>query len=46
MGVLIQFTPGLVAMGVLILDSAFFSSSEAAFFYLTPNDRRRLMYLI
>lgn len=43
MGVLIQYTPGLVAMGVLILGSAFFSSSEAAFFYLTPSDRRRLV---
>ena len=42
MEVLIQNTPGLVAMGVLILGSAFFSSSEAAFFYLTPSDRRRL----
>jgi CBS domain containing-hemolysin-like protein len=39
---MIPYTPGLAAMGVLILGSAFFSSSEAAFFYLTPGDRRRL----
>ncbi len=34
--------PWLLAMGVLVLASAFFSSSEAAFFYLGRADRRRL----
>ncbi|MHC4399942.1 MAG: CNNM domain-containing protein [Planctomycetota bacterium] len=32
----------LVAMGVLVLGSAFFSSSEAALFYLNRQERRRL----
>ncbi len=39
---LIQYAPWLAAMGVLILCSAFFSSSEAAFFYLGRPQRRRL----
>ena len=34
--------PWLVAMGVLVLLSAFFSGSEAALFSLTPRTRRRL----
>ncbi len=42
MQVLDQFAAGLVAMGVLILCSAFFSSSEAALFYLNRRQRRRL----
>ena len=42
MDVLIRYAPWLVAMGVLMLCSAFFSSSEAALFYLSPHDRRRL----
>ena len=32
----------LIAMAVLVLGSAFFSSSEAAYFYLRSSDRRRL----
>ena len=39
---LIELVPWLVAMGVLLLCSAFFSSSEAALFYLNRHDRRRL----
>jgi len=39
---LIQYAPWFAAMGVLILCSAFFSSSEAALFYLSRRDRRRL----
>ncbi len=42
MGNLTPYAPGLVAMGVLLFGSAFFSSSEAAFFYLKRSDRRRL----
>ena len=42
MQLLIQYVPWLLAMGVLILCSAFFSSSEAAFFYLGRGQRRRL----
>ncbi len=42
MHLFMQYTPWLVAMGVLILCSAFFSSSEAALFYLRRPDRRRL----
>lgn len=34
--------PWLLAMGTLILASAFFSCSEAALFYLSRGDRRRL----
>jgi len=39
---MIRYSPWLVAMLVLILGSAFFSLSEAAFFYLQRSDRRRL----
>ena len=39
---LLPYLPWLVAMGMLILCSAFFSSSEAAWFYLSRRDRRRL----
>jgi len=39
---LIELLPWLVAMGILIFCSAFFSSSEAALFYLDRQDRRRL----
>ena len=39
---LMQYAPWLIAMGVLMLCSAFFSASEAAFFYLSRSDRRRL----
>ena len=42
MQVLSEYTPWLVSMGVLILCSAFFSSSEAALFYLNERERRRL----
>jgi len=38
----VPYTPGLIAMGVLILCSAFFSSSEAALFTLRRAQRRRL----
>lgn len=38
----IENAPWLIAMAALLLASAFFSSSEAALFYLTPQDRRRL----
>ena len=34
--------PWLVAMGTLILGSAFFSASEAAWFYLREPDRRKM----
>ena len=34
--------PWLVAMGALLLASAFFSASEAALFFLSPSDLRRL----
>jgi len=37
---MIHYLPWLVAMGVLILGSAFFSSSEAAWFYLRHHERR------
>lgn len=37
-----MFAPGLIAMGVLILASGFFSCSEAAMFSLDRADRRRL----
>ena len=39
---LLTYLPWLVAMGVLILCSAFFSLSETAWFYLSPKDRRYL----
>jgi len=39
---LIQYSPWLGAMLVLIFCSAFFSSSEAAFFYLHRADHRRM----
>ena len=42
MSLLFQYGPWLIAMGVLVLCSAFFSSSEAALFYLRRSDRRRL----
>ena len=42
MQVLGPYVAWLVAMGVLILCSAFFSSSEAALFYLNRHQRRRL----
>jgi len=40
--VLIEYAAWLVAMGLLVLCSAFFSASEAALFYLNRYDRRRL----
>lgn len=39
---MIEHLPWLVAMGVLILGSAFFSASEAAWFYLRHEDRRAM----
>ena len=39
---MLQHTPWLIAMLVLVFCSAFFSSSEAAFFYLRRADRRRM----
>ncbi len=39
---LVEQTPGLIAMGILMLASAYFSSSEAALFSLSRNDRRKL----
>ncbi|HID77831.1 MAG TPA: HlyC/CorC family transporter [Planctomycetaceae bacterium] len=39
---LILWLPWLIPMGVLILASAFFSSSEAALFYLNREERSRL----
>lgn len=42
MELLIDYAPWLTAMGVLILGSAFFSSSEAALFCLRRPDRHRL----
>lgn len=42
MSLLIRYSPWLSAMLVLIFCSAFFSSSEAAFFYLHRADRRRM----
>ncbi len=38
----IEYLPWLIAMGVLIGCSAFFSASEAALFFLSPADRLRL----
>ncbi|MGI9456891.1 MAG: CNNM domain-containing protein, partial [Aeoliella sp.] len=38
----LQFVPHLAAMLVLMACSAFFSSSEAAMFYLTRDDRERI----
>jgi putative hemolysin len=40
--VLLAWTPWLLAMGVLVLLSGFFSASEAALFYLNLKDRRAL----
>ncbi len=42
MHVLIEMSPWLLAMAVLVACSAFFSGSEAAFFYLRWEDRRAL----
>ncbi len=42
MQLLVEYAPWFVSMGVLILCSAFFSSSEAAFFYLSRAQRRLL----
>ena len=42
MDLLLDYAGWLVAMGVLILCSAFFSSSEAALFYLSRPERRKL----
>ena len=42
MHVLIEMSPWLIALVVLIACSAFFSGSEAALFYLRWEDRRRL----
>jgi CBS domain containing-hemolysin-like protein len=42
MDLLIDYAGWLVAMGVLIVCSAFFSSSEAALFYLSRPERRKL----
>lgn len=42
MEVLLDYPHWLVAMGALILCSAFFSSSEAALFYLSRPERRKL----
>ena len=42
MHVLIDMSPWLIAMAVLIACSAFFSGSEAALFYLRWEDRRTL----
>jgi putative hemolysin len=39
---LIESAPWLLAMGLLLFCSAFFSSSEAALFYLNRQERRRL----
>ena len=39
---LTQVAPWLVAMGILLIVSAFFSASEAALFSLRPTDRRLL----
>jgi putative hemolysin len=38
--VLLEYVPWLLAMGVLLFWSAFFSASEAALFYLPRRDRR------
>jgi CBS domain containing-hemolysin-like protein len=40
--ILSDYAVWLAALGVLILLSGFFSSSEAALFYLSPKDRRKL----
>lgn len=42
MTLLLAHAPWLAAMGILIVASAFFSSSEAALFYLSRQDRARL----
>nr|WP_261361754.1 CNNM domain-containing protein [Aeoliella straminimaris] len=41
---IVQFGPLLAAMLVLLVGSAFFSSSEAALFYLTRDDRERFVH--
>ena len=43
MNSLAELLPWLLALGVLIGLSAFFSASEAALFYLRPVERRRLL---
>ncbi|NQU20613.1 MAG: DUF21 domain-containing protein [Candidatus Nealsonbacteria bacterium] len=40
---ILEHYPWLIAMAVLIVCSAFFSSSEAALFYLSRADRRRMI---
>ncbi len=42
MDVLSGYGPWLAAMAVLMVVSAFFSAAEAALFYLSPHDRRRM----
>ncbi len=42
MDALLPYAPWLAAMALLMGASAFFSASEAALFYLTPQDRRRM----
>ena len=42
MNLLFEYAPWFAAMAVLVAASAFFSSSEAAMFYLTRADRRIL----
>ncbi|MEC9092411.1 MAG: CNNM domain-containing protein, partial [Planctomycetota bacterium] len=37
-----ESAPFLVAMGILIIGSGFFSASEAAFFSLRARDRKKL----
>ncbi|MBN2292860.1 MAG: DUF21 domain-containing protein [Pirellulales bacterium] len=39
---LLPYSPWLIAMGILVLCSAFFSSSEAALFYLGRKDRIKM----
>ena len=39
---MIVFAPWLIAMGLLAFASAFFCASEAALFYLSRHDRRRM----
>ncbi len=39
---LLPYSPWLIAMGILVLCSAFFSSSEAALFYLGRKDRLKM----
>lgn len=37
---MIELVPWLLAMGLLICGCAFFSASEAALFFLTPQDQK------